>query len=118
MVERYDLNGEVWVPDPARGHVPAHGQSGGRRLEILHYRPAKDDLVAIALPATGCASTRRRAANGSCIGGRSGFCCTGGSDFRPLQRCLSPLQTLGREALECQDVPGLREVQLTRLEWT
>ena len=71
------------------------------------YTPERDELRVNAR--TRGEQELYRQAFGVLLHGREDY-------FRLLGHCLSPLLALGREALECQDVLGLSQVRLTRLD--
>jgi len=117
VVERYDLHGEAWYLIRHGDTCKRTAKVEGRRMEILHYRPAKDDVV-VHCPARDELRINARTRGEKELYRRAFGCFLHGREdhFRPLRHCLSPLRALGREALECHDVPGLRHVRLTRLD--
>lgn len=117
VVERFDLNGEAWYLIRHGDTFKRSAKVERRRLEILHYRPAKDDLV-VHTPARDELRVNARTRGEKELYRRAFGCFLHGREdhFRPLRHCLSPLRALGREALECEDVPGLSQVRLTRLD--
>ncbi|MBA4150298.1 MAG: hypothetical protein H0X66_19480 [Verrucomicrobia bacterium] len=118
LIEKFELNGEEW-------YVIRHGDTyfrssriEKRKVEVVHYRPAKDDLVVYnpqrdELRINAKLKGERelyRAAFGQYLHGFENY-------FRVRETyCLEPLRELGVESLACGDIPGIRKVALTELE--
>jgi hypothetical protein len=118
LVERYPLNGEDWFLIRHGDTYLRSSRIENRKVEVLHYRPAKDDLVVYNPERDELrihAKTRGeqdlyRAAFGQYLHGFENY-------FRSTDSCcLDPLRELGAEALECADIPGIKRVVLTQLE--
>lgn len=118
LIEKYDMGGDEC-------YLIRHGDTflrspkiEKRKVEMLHYRPAKDDVVIYNLERDELrinAKTKGerelyRRAFGIYLHGFENY-------FRETKTySLDPLRDLGAEALECHDIPGVNKVVLTQLE--
>lgn len=117
LVDKFELNGEEWYVIRHGDRYLRSARIEKRKVEVVHYRPAKDDLVVYCPKRDELrinAKTKGeqelyRAAFGQYLHGFENY-------FRATETySLEPLRTLGVEALACGDIQGMRKVVLTRL---
>jgi hypothetical protein len=118
IIERYEFNGEEW-------YLIRHGDSmlrsskvEKRRREILHYRPAKDDVVVYSRERDELRINAKTKGEKELYRVMFGCYLTRyGGYFREARTyTLEPLRTLQKDALECSDIPGLASVVLTGVD--
>ena len=118
VVEQYDLFGEEWYLIRHGDTYAREAKVERRTLEVLHFRPAKDDVVVYSARRDELrinAKTKRerdlyRMAFGHYLHGDDYYFCEAAT------YSLEPLRSLGEAALEGDDHGGVSRAVLTRLE--
>lgn len=118
VIEKYELNGEEW-------YLIRHGDTfirsakvEKRKLEVLHYRPAKDDVVVYSPARDELRINAKSKGEKELYRETFGYFLKGYQDCfeETLTYTLEPLRELGAAALECDEVAGMKRVVLTKLE--
>lgn len=118
VVDKYELFGEEWYLIRHGDIYAREAKVEKRKMEVLHFRPAKDDVV-VYVPRrdelrinakTKGERNLYRMAFGYYLHGYENYFCEAAT------YSLEPLRKLGEAALECDDVEGVSKVVLTRLE--
>lgn len=118
LVEKFTICGEHW-------YLIRHGDTylrsakiEKRKVEALHYRPAKDDLVVYSPERDELRINAKTKGEHELYRTAFGYFLHGFENyFREMKTySLEPLRDLGAEALECDDVPGIAKVVLKQLE--
>lgn len=118
LIERYDLRGEQF-------YLIRHGDTylrsariEKRKVEVLHYRPAKDDLVVYTPERDELRINAKTKGERDLYAAAFGAYLHGAEHYFKEMKTysLNPLRELGEGALECDDIPGIKKVVLTHLE--
>ncbi len=118
VVQKFQIKGEDYYLVRHGGTYLRSSKVEKRKMEVLHYRPAKDDLIVYS-PETDELRINAKT-NGERELYRKAFGCFlhGFADYfqRNEMYTLHPIREFGAEALECHDIPGISKVVLTQLE--
>jgi hypothetical protein len=118
QVMRHELNGEEWYPIRHGDTFTRATKVERRKFEVLHFRPAKDDVVVYS-PATDLLRVNART-KGEVEAYRKAFgrYLKGREDYFQMAALftLEPLRLQGELALDCSDVALMERVVLTRLQ--
>lgn len=118
VVEEYGLDGERWFLVRHGDTFTRSAKVEKREMEVLHYRPAKDDVVVFAPARNELRINARTKGEKDCYREGFGFFLNGFRDcFEETKtHTLEPLRKLGRAALECGDISALDKIVLTKLD--
>jgi hypothetical protein len=118
VIERYQFKDEQWYLIRHGDSLVRSSKVEKRRLEILHYRPAKDDVVVYSPERDELRINARTKGEKELYRVLFGcFLTRYGGYFREAKTyTLEPLRVLQEDALECSDIPGLTRVVLTQLD--
>ena len=119
LVEKFHIRGEEW-------YLIRHGDTylrsakiEKRKVEVLHYRPAKDDLVVYSPERDELRINAKTKGEHELYRTAFGYFLHGFENYFRESKTysLEPLRDLGADALECNDIPGIAKVVLKQLEW-
>lgn len=118
VIERFDFNSEQWYLIRHGDSLVRSSKVDKRKTEILHYRPAKDDVVVYSPERDDLRINARTKGEKELYRVMFGCYLTRyGGYFREAKTyTLEPLRLLQKESLECGDIPGLKSVVLTQLD--
>lgn len=118
VIEKYGFNGEEWFLIRHGDSLLRSSKVEKRKREILHYRPAKDDVVVYSSERDELRINAKTKGEKELYRVMFGCYLTRyGGYFREAKTyTLEPLRELQRDALECGDIPGLTSVVLKGLD--